>query len=236
MRVVKYINCDNILIAFQNPYPCTVKTTYRYFSSGGVKNPMFPNTYGAGYLGIGDYVATNTNGRFTPEYNSWRGMLDRLHGTSKNNRCYHDCKISPDFYNFQLFAEWYKDNAFDCGNEKLDVDKDILIKNNKAYSSATCILVPSRINKMFIKRSNQISKYPPGVYLMKNGKYQGRIWFDGKVVRSDFFSNINDAFKFYKHNKERIIKNMADEYLSKYPKFPKKIYNALYSYTVDFND
>lgn len=44
------------------------------------------------------------------------------------------------------------------------------------------------------------------------------------------------AFNIYKSSKEKVIKEVADYYKNKYPKFPKKLYDALYAYEVEITD
>ena len=50
------------------------------------------------------------------------------------------------------------------------------------------------------------------------------------------FDNSKDAFDCYKYNKEKIIKQVADEYKLKYPNFPQKLYDAMYKYEVEITD
>ena len=49
-------------------------------------------------------------------------------------------------------------------------------------------------------------------------------------------NNPIDAFNLYKQFKESYIKQVADEYKQKYPNFPDKLYNAMYSYKVEITD
>ena len=44
------------------------------------------------------------------------------------------------------------------------------------------------------------------------------------------------AFNSYKVEKENYIKEVADEYKSKYPNFPIKLYEAMYKWEVSIND
>ena len=48
--------------------------------------------------------------------------------------------------------------------------------------------------------------------------------------------NIEEAFKLYKNSKENNIKQVADQYKQKYPNFPQKLYDAMYSYEVEITD
>jgi 23S rRNA-/tRNA-specific pseudouridylate synthase len=63
---------------------------------------------------------------------------------------------------------------------------------------------------------------------MKSTKY---------VPKTDNRDNdILTAFSWYKESKEQYIKEVADSYKAKYPNFPQKLYDALYSYEVEITD
>ena len=40
----------------------------------------------------------------------------------------------------------------------------------------------------------------------------------------------------YKQAKEQYIKEVADEYKSKYPQFPQKLYEAMHNYKIEIDD
>lgn len=113
----------------------------------------------------------------------------------------------------------------------MHLDKDILIKGNKIYSPNTCIFVPQKINSLFTKRNSVRGEYPIGVtYSKKNHKFepqvQGRGWLG-------YYDTPEESFEVYKKNKEKRIKEIADEYKNK---IPIKLYDALYDYKVEITD
>ena len=127
-------------------------------------------------------------------------------------------------------------NYYEIPNENMQLDKDILIKDNKIYSPKTCIFVPQRINKLFTKRQNDRGLCPIGVTERKNNKYkkfESRCSIgNGKRISLGYFYTKEEAFKAYKEYKEKYIRQIADEYKSKYPNFPQKLYDAMYNYQV----
>ena len=126
--------------------------------------------YGIGYIGIGEHKPC-INGVCTKEYVVWRNMLRRCYDKEhqKVYKTYKGCTVAREWHNFQNFAEWYNKEYYDIG-EELELDKDIMIKGNKKYSPEGCLLVPSRINTLIIKRDANRGKYPLGVTFIKEKK------------------------------------------------------------------
>ena len=58
---------------------------------------------------------------------------------------YEDCEISDEFCNFQNFAQWYDRKIYQC-KYKLELDKDLLVKNNRLYCPSRCCFLPTEIN------------------------------------------------------------------------------------------
>jgi hypothetical protein len=115
------------------------------------------------------------------------------------------------------------------------LDKDILIKGNKVYSPETCIFIPSEINTLFVKNDVNRGEFPIGVTFNKENNNYLSHCNNGhrKIIHLGTFNNIEDAFKVYKEYKEKIIKQIAEEYKSK---IPEKIYNAMINYDVEITD
>ena len=122
----------------------------------------------------------------------------------------------------------------------MELDKDILYKNNKIYSPKTCIFVPQRINQLFIKQQRKRGTHSIGVSFTSdktklivqcriNEGYGSKLEHLGRFPLSEPFH----AFYTYKIFKENYIKQIADEYKSL---IPQKLYDALYRYEVEIND
>ena len=162
-------------------------------------------------------------------------MIRRCYDTksSYNRPTYENCSVCNEWHNFQNFAEWYENNYYEIDNDKMQLDKDILIKNHNIYSSDTCCFVNHTINSMFTNkkrfRNSIIGSYKRcGKYevscentLLKKKQYLGR------------FNDENEAFTVYKNYKENNIKAVADHYKDK---IPDHLYIALYNYEIDIND
>ena len=118
------------------------------------------------------------------------------------------------------------------------LDKDILHKGNKIYSSNTCIFVPNRINVLFTNCKKTRGNYPIGVTKNDNNRFRARcnILDDNNKIKSvhlGYFGTPEEAFNAYKIFKENYIKEVADEYKDK---IPNKLYEAMYNWRVDITD
>ena len=200
-------------------------------------NDMF---FGVGYIGEGKY-SRKTHLKI---YKCWQKMLQRCYDPYYINKfpTYIYCIVCEEWHNFQNFASWYEENYYECNDERMELDKDILVKNNKIYSPSTCIFVPQRINYLFTKRQNCRGDYPIGVTYNKESKrlkVQCNIYKNGKASKEHLGRYPIDkpfqAFYVYKEFKENYIKQVADEYYSK-GFIPKKLYDAMYKYEIEIND
>ena len=195
--------------------------------------------YDIGYYGEGKYKARKNNNEMTIQYRYWFNMIQRCYSEKELNRnkTYENVTVCEEWHNFQNFAKWFDDNYYEVDGERMNLDKDILIKGNKIYSPETCVFVPQRINVIFTKRQNGRGSLPIGVRYM-NKKFQARCNVKyknekSKSVNLGTYDNVYEAFNEYKKFKEKYIKEVADEYKSK---IPKKLYDALYIYEVEITD
>ena len=121
-------------------------------------------------------------------------------------------------------------------------EENAINKGNKIYSPENCIFVTKPINSLFTKCNSTRGSLPIGVN-KKSGREDLYVEVsmglkDGKRNRfyQGKFKTANEAFSCYKSVKESYIKQVADEYKQKYPNFPQKLYDAMYSYQVEITD
>lgn len=173
--------------------------------------------------------------------NTNRNTKDRARRTwnTMKRRCYNvndkeykmyggtGVKISDEWLDFNNFFKWYQENHYDLEGEFTAIDKDILSKGCKIYSSETCLVVPYTINGMFVSKNN--GKFTGLQY--KNGKYEVKV--RNTITRENEYHGrykcVDIAEKVYKECKKIIIINVAEEYKNK---IPKKVYEALMNYEV----
>jgi len=229
MTIVEYYRNDNMIVEFQNGYK--IKVAYNNFEKGHVKNPYDKTIYNVGFVGESLY---NSKDKI---YKTWVSMYVRCYDKTELEKhlTYVGCSVCEEWHNFQNFIKWYHENIYEIENEKMCLDKDILLKGNKVYSPETCIFVPQNINTLFTKRDNDRGDLPIGVYWHKR-EQKYRVQCNnggGKQVPLGSYNNIEEAFNVYKIFKEKHIKQIADKYKDK---IPYKLYEAMYRYEVNITD
>ena len=250
MKIVEYNNALDIVIEFQDEYKYRVHTQYVNFQKGNCKNPFFASVYGHGYLGTDKEsnvpkMSEFKDGKYviTWEYHKWMHMLQRCFDNKyKEKRPTYEgvtcCEKWLCFTNFLEDFEILKQEYNWSKDEKLNLDKDILNKNNKIYSLENCVLVPQWINSLFTKRDTKRGEYPIGVcYRKDRKKYQAQCRINGKIKGLGYFITPLEAFNAYKIAKENEIKRVAEDCVLKgYITKDGRLYNAMMGYQIKIDD
>lgn len=225
MKIIKCIDGTNIVVKFQDEFGYEKLTTYSNFKKGQVRNLYDKTVMDMAYLGVGKYITKDQNNKNSREYMCWKHMIERCYvekHSDKHKSYFGICSICKEWLNFQNFAQWYEENKYDV-DERLHLDKDILIPGNKLYSPNTCLLVPQRINMLFLNKPNNRG-LPNGIIKYENGylaKYCGR--------EIGIYPTIDEAYSAYALTKKKEIVNVANEYRDI---IPGKLYEALLNYEV----
>ena len=235
MKIIKYENWRNVIVEFQDEYKAKVTANYGNFKNGSIINPYDKTVWNIGYIGEGKYNCID----YSDIYKKWNTMLKRCYDPYYLNKrpTYRDCIVCEEWHNFQNFAKWYEENYYEIFGEKMELDKDILIKNCKIYSPQTCVFVPNKINILFASGDSK-KTLPIGVFPNKL-KFQARCRiYDYKRNKSASmylgnFSTPEEAFLIYKNFKENHIKEVANMYKRL---IPIKLYEAMYKYKIEIND
>lgn len=171
--------------------------------------------YGVGYNSKTKYP-TSEDGRISTAYSHWHGMIQRCYdiNRSKKNGSYIDCTVSSEWHDFQNFADWFYKQKH--SSEGYELDKDLLVKNNRVYSSRRCRLVPRDLNVLLLNRQSHRGAYPQGVDFNKaSGKFRARVKNNGKSKSLGYFNCPNEAYQSYRTAKERYVKNTALEWANR---------------------
>jgi len=231
MTIIKYRSYQSIDIEFDDN-TITKNKSYDSFKSGKVKNYNHPSVYGVGYIGNGKYDIQKHIGA----YNTWYSMMKRCYSLNyqKDKPSYIDCEVCEEWHNFQNFANWYELNYYELDDEKMHLDKDILVKGNRTYSPDTCIFAPESINGIFKKKDVSRGKLPIGVNRdLGRNKYRSSIAKWGETIHLYSHDTPEEAFQTYKKEKEKYIGEVANIYKNK---IPRKLYDALMNYKVEITD
>lgn len=215
MKIIEYNNSSNIVVEFQDEYRAKVKTTYVNFQRRQVRNPYDKTVYGVGYLGEGKYKVYIDQEHLEPVYNVWRTLLGRC-CTEKHREqfpAYADCQVCDEWLCYQNFAEWWNENMYHVGTERMHIDKDIMYSDNKLYSPDTCIIVPQSINEIFhlSGRKTKDKDLPYTIRRTNKGMYS----VSYKSESLGIYNTVDECLTVYmkakrKHIKEK-VKEMEDE-------------------------
>ena len=238
-EVKEIFNSNKILIEFQDEQKYQKIVTHGDISKRSPFNPSNRVVYGVGYLG--SEIPKITDNYYNKCYSSWHGMMERSFSEKRKSKQpeYKNCYCCEEWYNYSNFKKWFDENYYEIEGERMCLDKDILVKNNKLYSPDTCIFVPNFINVLFTKTNKFRGNYPIGVYYKKKLKKYiaqcSEIQSNGKKSQTHLgvFKTPEDAFSAYKEYKENVIKQVADKYKEV---IPNKLYEALYKWEVEIND
>lgn len=203
--------------------------TYTAFKLGQVKNPYDKTTYGVGCVGIGAHK-TRIGKTTTTVYNTWRDLIKRCYDIKSKDRYpayFGICSVCEEWRDFQKFADWYEENRYKIEG-RLHIDKDILCPGNKEYCPEKCLLVPQRINMLFVNLPNN-EGLPNGIHRTKGGSFSAS--YNNKNLGT--YVKLEEAYAIYATEKEKTIKDIAEMYKNV---IPKKVYDALYLYKVDINN
>lgn len=233
MTIIDYTNVHNLTVRFDDGY--ITDTWYKCFDIGGVKNPYNKTVVNIGYLGEGKYKASK-NRKHTSAYIAWKAMLNRCYDIKyiKERHTYKDVYVCKEWHNFQNFAEWHEKNYYKVSEERMELDKDILVKGNKIYSPKTCVFAPIFINGLFAVPDKSNKPCPLGVTTdKKNSNYSSSISVFGKQMHLGKYASKKDAYLAYKIEKEKYIKEVAEKYKNQ---IPNNLYEAMYKYEFKIDD
>lgn len=240
MVIVNYRSTKDINVYFPEYNWTAREIQYNNFKIGNVSCPYERRVYKVGYFGEGKYK-TRENGKTTRVYSTWNNMLERCYDEKyhKKHPTYIGCDVSEEWLCLQEYGKWFDNNYYEIENERMHLDKDILIKHNKIYSPNTCIYVPQTINSLFTKRDNARGESAIGTSLYKNGKYRVQCSLinpktgKSKSKHLGYYTTQEKAFEVYKYYKEKNIKEVADYFKNQIPAI---LYDALYNYEVEITD
>ena len=199
-----------------------------------LQDRMVPSVYGVGYLGCNLELKTTYNGKKCNIYTQWKNMIERCYNEKFHQLrpTYEGCTVSDEFKDYSKWREWY--DKYPYKQDDWQLDKDLLAKGNKIYSSETCVFLPHIINSTLTKSNKTRGEYLIGVYFgTHNNKFKSYLSKRGKKMWLGSFNTEIEAFNAYKQSKESYIKELADKYKDL---LDPRAYEALYNYTVDVDD
>jgi hypothetical protein len=209
MKIIKVISNDKLIIQFQDEHKFEKEVFWQNYKRGTVKNPYDKIILNRGYIGVGKYKSRDENNKITEQYNAWSNILLRCYSDKHRYlfESYPECEISEEWCNFQTLAEWYDENKYPVEG-RLHVDKDVLVKGNKIYSPDTCLLLPQRINMIFMEKPKTRDKDLPNTIYRCSKGFQAS--YNGKSL--GVFETVDGAITAHDNMMRIHIKEVAEEY------------------------
>lgn len=225
MIIVECINKSNIVVEFQDEYKHRKNTTYSNFKKGEVRNPYDRTVYGVGMVGCKYANWVYETKRHTDEYLTWNNMIQRCYSQKLKAKqpAYTDVTCCEEWLNYENFYEWYTENKYKVEG-RLHLDKDILVTGNREYHPNKCLLVPQRINMLFVEKPNKYN-LPNGVRPSGHNRYESQ--YSGKLL--GYFDTLEEAIYQHDKAKQNKIHEVAEEYKNV---IPLKVYEALINYKI----
>lgn len=168
--------------------------------------------YGIGYNSKGRHKAT-ISGANTLAYKTWQNMLRRAYCPKLHAKqpTYVGCSVDEVFHDFQDFGDWF--DSHDYSHRGYQLDKDLLLPNNKVYAPDRCVFVPRQLNTLLLDRRAARGQYPQGVSLHKpSSKFIVQMGLNGKNQHLGYFDCPQEAYNAYKKAKEAYVKEKALEW------------------------
>lgn len=172
-----------------------------------------------------------TTGKMVKAYEAWCNMLQRaycpkLHAVMPT---YIGCSVADDWLEYQTFAEWF--DAHEYSDYGYQLDKDLLIPNNKVYTPDRCVFVPQQLNKLLTDHGNARGQCRQGVSFYKaRNKFMASIAINGKRKNLGRFDTEIEAYLAYKKAKEANVKDMANHWQDR---IASDVFDALMRWSLD---
>lgn len=202
--------------------------TYQNFVRGNIRNPYDRIVKNIGYMGVGKYTSDGSQ-YIRRVFGIWTEIIARCYKEDIREKypSYENCIMCDEWHNYQKFREWYDSNFYQVGTERMHIDKDILFKHNRVYSPETCMIVPQRINMLFMKHRPNKYDLPSGIGIAANGRFSAS--YNGKSL--GIFDTVEQAAIQHDKVKKETIIQIANEYKDV---IPDKLYQALINWIPDY--
>ena len=171
-------------------------------------------------------------------YKVYDGVLARCKSTEATDsihKCYNKTAMWQGWLDDpKSFVKWYLEHYYECGDEEMDVDKDLFGDGSGMYHEDFCCILPKGLNTLLANAKKHYKEgetpdnvLPLGVsYNSKTGKYTSSIQFTGaeKQIPLSEWDTAEEAFEEYKVLKKADILIVAAKYKEKIPDY---IYDRL---------
>lgn len=230
LRVISYYNAKKVVVQFEDTgYQKTTRAEH-------IRNDLVCDPTTKRVCGVGIYDIYDRRER-SRSYNVWYDIIRRCYDPSC--KAYHryggrGVEVCDEWKIFSEFNKWFELNYI----EDYELDKDILDKTNTVYSPETCVFVPKRINSLCLISNKNRGDLPIGVTYHHGDRvkrYQAAMKKNDTKISLGYYLTAEEAFYAYKEEKEKFIKEIAEEY-HQLNCICDRVYSALMSWSIDIDD
>lgn len=193
---------------------------------------------GVGYNSDPVNCPRSVGGIITQSYIVWNNMLIRCYSNAEHTRYprYRGCSVIEEWKDYKNFKQWF--DAYEYKSQEYHLDKDLLLMNNKVYSSDKCVFLPPQLNTILIKSNSIRGKYPVGVVEDKRrGVFEASCRVeDRKTQFLGYYKTPEEAFSVYKIFKEAHIKEVTNDWVASGKVLDPRAYQALVNYEINITD
>lgn len=171
-------------------------------------------------------------------YKVYDGVLARCKSTEATDsihKCYNKTAMWKGWHDDpKSFVKWYLEHYYECGDEQMDVDKDLFGDGSGMYHPDFCCILPKGLNTLLAnaKKHYKDGETPDNVlplgvsYNRKTGKYTSSIQFTDaeKPIPLSEWDTAEEAFEEYRVLKKADILIVAAKYKKSIPDY---IYDRL---------
>lgn len=150
-----------------------------------------------------------------PFYIRWKNLLTRCFSDKvyRKFQNYKDCTVCEEWLRFSNFKAWMESQDW----EGKELDKDLLIKDNKHYCPDKCVFVSQTLNTFLTDRANNRGPWPLGVVYMKRlDKFQAACsnpfvskGEKGKLEYLGIYENADEAHEAWRKRKHELALMLA---------------------------
>ena len=144
-----------------------------------------------------------------PYYKRWNSMIERgySHRFKEKHPTYKDVTVCEEWHTFSNFRSWMEKQDW-VGKQ---LDKDIILPDNKVYSPETCVFVSSKVNKLLTDSGKSRGRYKQGVYL-ERGRFRSQCNNGTRKSKNlGLFPTEQLAYEAYVNYKYTLILQVASE-------------------------
>lgn len=149
-------------------------------------------------------------------YKVYNGVFARCKATDSIHKYYNKTAMWQGWLDDpKSFVKWYLEHYYECGDEEMDVDKDLFGNGSGMYHPDFCFILPKGLNTLLANSKKHYKEggtpenvLPLGVrYNGKTGKYTSSIQFIGAEKQIPLFEwdTAEEAFEEYKIMKKAYI-------------------------------